>query len=204
MAAEPGEGTGGPPAAGGTDFQQVWEAFQPRVRRYLARLAGAGAAEDLTQETFLRISQALGGFRGESSLSTWVYRVATNVGLDWLRSPASRVARQQVSPRVLTLLGTPPAVEQEVAREEMGQCIRGFIEQLPEDYRSVLVLSELAGLPDRQIAAVLDLTLETVKIRLHRARTRLREILERECTLSRDERNEFSCEPRPGPVSSDA
>lgn len=184
------------------DFQPVWDEFQPKVRRYLTRLVGAREADDLTQETFLRISQALEGFRGDSALSTWVYRIATNVGLDRLRSRSFQAGARQAAPQVLTLLGTAPAVEQEIARDEMGQCIRGFIDVLPEDYRAVLVLSELAELPDRQIAEVLGLTLETVKIRLHRARARLKEILERECALSRDERNELTCEPRSDTVSS--
>lgn len=187
---------------GEVDFQRVWDEFQPRVRRYLTRLVGAREAEDLTQETFLRISQALAGFRGESALSTWVYRIATNVGLDRLRSGSFQAAARQAAPQALTILGTAPAVEQEIAREEMGQCIRGFIAELPVDYRTALVLSELAELPDREIAEVLGLTLETVKIRLHRARARLREILERECALSRDERNELTCEPRADAVSS--
>ena len=191
---------GAPGAA--PDFQRLYEEFHSRIRRYLGHLAGAHEADDLTQETFLRISQALGGFRGESALSTWVYRIATNVGLDRLRSASFQAAARQAAPQALTILGVAPAVEQEIAREEMGQCIRGFIAELPVDYRSVLVLSELAELPDRQIAEVLGLTLETVKIRLHRARARLREILERECALSRDERNELTCEPRSDAVSS--
>lgn len=137
------------------EFQRVYDEFQPRVRRYLTRLVGAREADDLTQETFLRISQALGGFRGESALSTWVYRIATNVALDRLRSSSFQAAARQAAPQALTILGVAPAVEQEIAREEMGQCIRGFIAELPVDYRSVLGLSELAELPDRQIAEVL-------------------------------------------------
>ena len=122
-----------------------------------------------------------------------------SVGLVLVCPPASL---HLCLPTASTILGVAPAVEQEIAREEMGQCIRGFVAELPVDYRSVLVLSELAELPDRQIAEVLGLTLETVKIRLHRARARLREILERECALSRDERNELTCEPKSNAVSS--
>ncbi|MBI2001757.1 MAG: sigma-70 family RNA polymerase sigma factor, partial [candidate division NC10 bacterium] len=65
MAVQPGEES----AAGGLDLQHIWDEFQPRVRRYLTRLVGAREADDLTQETFLRISQALEGFRSESALS---------------------------------------------------------------------------------------------------------------------------------------
>lgn len=161
MAIQPGEGSAERAAAGGLEFQRVYDEFQPKVRRYLTRLVGAREADDLTQEAFLRISQALAGFRGESALSTWVYRIATNVGLDRLRSRSFQAAARQAAPQALAILGVAPAVEQEIAREEMGQCIRGFVAELPVDYRSVLVLSELEELPDRQIAEVLGLTLET-------------------------------------------
>lgn len=190
--------------AGGVpvDLQRVYEEFRPKIRRYLGRLVGAREADDLTQETFVRISRALGGFREDASLSTWIYRIATNVALDRLRSPAFQASTRAAGPEVLVTLGTASGVEQEIARGEMSECVRGFVERLPPTYRSVLVLSELEELPDRQIAEVLGLSLETVKIRLHRARVRLRETLARGCALSRDERNELTCEPRSGDVSS--
>jgi RNA polymerase sigma-70 factor (ECF subfamily) len=64
-----------------------------------------------------------------------------------------------------------------------------------------VVLSELEELPDREIAEVLGISLEAAKIRLHRARARLRQMLEQGCDLSRDERSELTCEPRPDDVS---
>ncbi len=85
----------------------------------------------------------------------------------------------------------------------MQACIRGYIEDLPPPYRSVVLLSEEAELTNQEIADVLGLTLDTVKIRLHRARGRLRKDLGRGCTVSRDERNELACEPKVGGVSSE-
>src|SRR3970040_1463702 len=67
------------------DFQSIHARFRPRVLRYLARLVGEAEAEDLTQAVMLKISAALPGFRGDSSVSTWIYRIATNAGLDRLR-----------------------------------------------------------------------------------------------------------------------
>jgi RNA polymerase sigma-70 factor (ECF subfamily) len=202
MPGRPDEVSGQAPTAGALDFERVHVEFRPRVGRYLARLVGAREADDLTQETFLRVSQALGSFRGECAVSTWVYRIATNLALDRLRSPSFQVAARQAPPETLLTLGTASDVEQKLARGEMGECIRGFIERLPVDHRSVLVLSELEELPDREIAEVLGLSLATAKIRLHRARARLRELLECACALYRDERNELACEPRSDTVSS--
>jgi len=190
--------------AGGAalDFQRVYDEFQPRIRRYLARLAGAAEAEDLTQETFVRVNRALAGFRGDAALATWIYRIATNVATDHLRTPRFQLSVRSAELETLAVLGTVPVIEQDIARREMSECVRGYIDQLPADHRMVVVLSELEELPDRQIAEVLGISLEAAKIRLHRARARLRQMFEQGCDLSRDERNELTCEPRPGDVSS--
>lgn len=184
------------------DFQHVYDEFQPRIRRYLTRLAGPGQADDLSQETFTRVSQALAGFRGEAALSTWIYRIATNVAFDRARSPGFQLQARTAEPEALAALGAAPAIEQDIASREMSECVRDYVEQLPADYRTVVVLSELEELPDREVALVLGISLEAAKIRLHRARARLRQMLEQGCAVSRDERNELTCEPRPDDVSS--
>jgi RNA polymerase sigma-70 factor (ECF subfamily) len=183
------------------DFQRVYEDFQPRIRRYLARLAGAGEADDLTQETFARVGRAMAGFRGEAALSTWIYRIATNVAADRARSAGFQLQARVAEPAALETLRTVPAIEQDIARREMSECVRRYVDQLPADYRAVVILSELEELPDREIAEVLGISLEAAKIRLHRARARLRQMLEQGCDFSRDERNELACEPRPDDVS---
>ena len=192
----------GEPTGAALDFQRVYDELQPRIRRYLARLAGPGEADDLSQETFARVSQALAGFRGEAALSTWIYRIATNVAFDRARSPGFQLQARTAEPEALAALGTAPAIEQDIASWEMSECVRDYVDQLPADYRTVVVLSELEELPDREIALVLGISLEAAKIRLHRARARLRQMLEQGCDVSRDERNELTCEPRPDDVSS--
>jgi len=192
----------GEPAGAALDFQRVYDEFRARIRRYLARLGGPGEADDLTQETFARVSQALAGFRGEAALSTWIYRIATNVALDRARSPGFQLQARAAEPEALAALSTTPAIEHDIARGEMSECVRDYVDQLPADYRTVVVLSELEELPDREIADILGISLEAAKIRLHRARARLRQMLEQGCDFSRDGRNELTCEPRPEDVSS--
>jgi RNA polymerase sigma-70 factor (ECF subfamily) len=187
--------------AAAPDFHQVHDEFRPRIRRYLARLVGVANADDLTQETFARVSQALGGFRGEARLSTWIYRIATNVALDRARSRGFQLEVRAAEPEVLATLGTIPIIEHDIARRELSECVRGYVDRLPADYRTVVVLSELEELPDREIAEVLGITVEAAKIRLHRARARLRQMLAEGCDFSRDEENEFTCDPRPDDVS---
>jgi RNA polymerase sigma-70 factor (ECF subfamily) len=90
-----------------------------------------------------------------------------------------------------------PAVEQTLVRREMNDCIGGYVARLPASYRSVLILSEREGFTNPEIAATLGITVETVKIRLHRARGRLRNDLKTGCSFYHDDRNELSCEPKP-------
>jgi RNA polymerase sigma-70 factor (ECF subfamily) len=186
-----------------TEFQEIYAAFQPKILRYMTRMIGENEAEDLTQEVFIKIGPALERFRGEASLSTWIYRIATNTALDRLRSPSFQRAPlnslDQQSPicepeiddkNVWTGEKTPP-VEHQIFRKEMNDCIQGFIEKLPEDYRAVLILNEFEGLRNKEIAEILGISLATVKIRLHRARERLKKELMANCDSYWVENNEF-------------
>lgn len=171
------------------DFQEVYDAFQPKMLRYMARMVSENEAEDLTQEVFVKLSRALNTYRGEASLSTWVYRIATNTALDRLRSPSF----QRMEPitlsddpiedggRTVLVKEEKPPVEKQLIRDEMNDCIRGYIEKLPDDYRIVLILSEHEGLRNSEIAEILAISLDTVKIRLHRAKAKLKKELEEHC-----------------------
>ena len=186
------------------EFQEIYAVFQPKILRYLIRLVGENEAEDLTQEVFVKVSQALKNFRGESQLSTWIYRIATNAALDRLRSPSFQWITQnglpddsieageaEVDDRDAWTGEKKPLVEQQLVRKEMNECVRGHIERLPENYRTVLVLSEWEGLRDNEIAEILGITLTTAKIRLHRGKEKLKEELETHCDSYWIEENEF-------------
>lgn len=186
---------------GRLDFQRVYGEFHARIRRYLNRLVGTTDGEDLTQETFAKVSRALPQFRGESSLSTWVYRIATNAAYDRLRSRSADRTNDVPSEDHTAVDDHASGIEHTLVRREMNDCIDEFIARLPTSYRSVLILSEQEEFTNQEIAAALGLTLETVKIRLHRARARLRKELGSGCDFYRDDRNEFACEPKRAGVS---
>lgn len=189
------------------EFQRLYDEFRPKILRYLKRLVGEYAAEDLTQDVFIKVNKGLQSFRGESKISTWIYKIATNSALDKFRGDSSKQIVQRRAPQDLSSpvkieiqgkgiwSGEKPSLpDDELIRREMNDCIRNFIEQLPTDYRTVLVLSELEGLKNIQIADILGTTLSIVKIRLHRARTKLKKELESHCSFYRDERNELACD----------
>lgn len=186
--------------SGDFEFHAVHDRFRSRVLRYLTRLVGEGEAEDLAQSVMLKISEGLPGFRGESSLSTWIYRIATNAALDRLRRRTiqSPAAMELESVEIDVLPDTQaPSVEKTAIREEMNACIRDFIERLPDNYKTVMVLSEVEGFKNNEIAAILELSLDTVKIRLHRAREKLRKDLEAGCSFYRDEHDGLACDRKP-------
>lgn len=184
------------------DFDKIHLAYRPRIHRYLTRIVGVKEAEDLTQEVFVKVSQGLKTFRGESQLSTWVYRIATNAAIDMKRTPGYRQSVQSTELKESVDIGSKaievgeptPSTERQVERKEMNKCIRDFVDNLPENYRGVLVLSELEGMKDSEIAEILGITLSTVKIRLHRAKDVLKKKLQAHCEFYRDERNEFACD----------
>ena len=194
MSSEPRDG-------GPLDFEAIYNEFQPKIRRYLRRLVGTSEAQDLTQEVFTRVSQALPHFRGDSKISTWVYRIATNVAFDRLRSPSFQRAGQVSWKSQKSLAQESTGIEQELLRQEMNDCIRQYVEKLPPSYRLVVILREEEGLTNQEIADALGISLGTVKIRLHRARGRLKRALGAGCNVYRDERNELACEPKVGSVS---
>jgi len=88
----------------------------------------------------------------------------------------------------------PPSTDQLVIRKEMSECINEYIDHLSPDYRTVLVLSELQGLANKEIAEILDISLDNVKIRLHRARAKLKAALNEACDLYYTEQNALSCD----------
>jgi RNA polymerase sigma-70 factor, ECF subfamily len=175
------------------NFQAIHDEYRPKILRYLNRLVGEFEAEDLTQEVLLKISQALKDFRGESKLSTWIYRIATNAALDKLRSPATRQMAESPHLGVIESQGLefkildfgnrsqPASIETQIFLKQRLDCYQEFIGHLPMNYRTVLALSEIEGLAPKEIAEILGLSYDVVKIRLHRARSRLLQEIKKEC-----------------------
>jgi len=175
------------------DYQAIYQEFQPKIFRYLCHLCGESEAHDLTQIVFLKVCQALKGFREDASISTWIYRIATNTAHDHARSFHAGACETDMDVEDISDSGSSCA-DQEYVRGEMNACIRGVADELPEHYRRVLILSDFEELSNQEIADILEQSLDTVKIRLHRARAKLRKALECQCSIYHDERNVLSCD----------
>lgn len=142
-------------------------------------MGGRAEAEDIAQETFVRAHRALAEFRGESSLSTWLYAIASRLCLNRLASAEYRIARSRYDGSLDNLIGlTEEEPGSDLERIEREAALRGAIGELPEERRIVVVLRDLEGLSYEEIASALSLELGTVRSRLHRARLELKDKLE--------------------------
>lgn len=166
------------------EFARMVETFSAQIYRLaLKMLQNQQDAEDILQETFIKAYKALPQFEGRSSLSTWLYRIATNEALMYLR----RVHPHQISveqpsdneeqPAPLEIVDWCCLPESELMSAEARANLEHVIEELPHSLRVVFLLRDIEGLSTRETADVLELSEGAVKTRLSRARLQLREML---------------------------
>lgn len=195
------------PASANDSFPRIVAEYRGPIRRYVRSLVRDSAeAEDITQKTFLRAYRNLSTLQNQSKLSPWLYRIATNVCYDRFRQAASRPAAQSLED-VATASGelrkadlpddTAPRLDHLIEQKEMSACVQQYLDGLSDSYRATILLHDVEGLSNPEIAEMLGCSLATVKIRLHRARTRLKAALARACDFSCDDRGVLICEPKP-------
>jgi RNA polymerase sigma-70 factor (ECF subfamily) len=173
---------------------EVVEELSGPLLRYLGRYVGeCGVAEDLLQETLMRIARSLPRFEGRAELKTWAFSIATRVASDYFRQPAHRLAIVPVA-ETAEPIDSERSVEHRLVVDEMNACVRQVIDSLPEDYRAALILHEIEGLTAEQTAEISGCSLATAKIRIHRARARLTAALRQECDFYRDSDDVFRCD----------
>ncbi len=185
-------------------FRILYDANHQRVTRLLGRIVGPQEAEDLAQAVFAKAAKALPEFRGDARASTWLYRIAANVASDWLRGRAVHEAKvtAQLAEKLDHEAGDSAgdaafsemhaSPEQELVRKEIADRVRAEIGQLPEIHRDVLILGQLGGLTDDEVAQTLGITTGNAKVRLHRARQELKKAIGARCDFYR---TELSCAP---------
>ena len=176
--------------------------YRPRVYWHLLAMTRDPAlADDLTQETFLRAVSHIGQLRDQDAALGWLYRIAANAVVDHARRARGAGAPADTERLADTGAGPlrqspPPSPQTAAERSEMSACVDRHLASLPDDYRAVLLLHDGHGLTNPEIAARLHCSVATVKIRIHRARARLRAALTGACDFDADERGEIACEQR--------
>jgi len=184
------------------EFNKIYVEYYSRIFQYLSRMVGPNEAEDITQDVFNKINSGLGRFQEKSKLSTWIYRIATNAAIDKCRSAAYKHATEHIAiedgvdgdPQYVQEDNKSPHSDQLVIQKEMSKCINEYIDKLPPDYKTVIVLSEIEGLENKEIAEILDISLDNVKIRLHRARAKLKSVLNEACDFYYTDQSSLACD----------
>jgi RNA polymerase sigma-70 factor (ECF subfamily) len=158
-------------------FEELYRTYAGKLYGLVLRMVGNPAdAEDLLQEIFLSAHRKLESFRGESALGTWLYRLATNQCLDYLRSRATRTGQLTGAlddEPSLADAGSRALAERTVAKMDLERALA----QLPEGCRAAFVLHDVQGLEHREVADALGIAEGTSKSQVHKARLRLRSIL---------------------------
>jgi RNA polymerase sigma-70 factor (ECF subfamily) len=152
-------------------MEMLYHQYKRRVFGMAHRIVGASDAEEVAQETFVRVFRGLASFRGDSALSTWIYRLTVNAALSHL---ARRGRRQEVGDDGLTDLPAPPVAERDPS---LTARIESALAELPAGYRAILVLHDVEGLSHEECAAILECRVGTCKSQLHKARARMRDLL---------------------------
>ena len=164
-------------------FERIYRLHSRRVYALCLRMVGNTAeAEDLTQDAFLQLFRKIGTFRGESAFSTWLHRLAVNVVLMKLR--------KKTLPETSLEESTDPEDESSGPRREIGAPdlllsgsidrvhLERAIQQLPPGYRQVFLLHDVQGFEHNEIAGLMDCSIGNSKSQLHKARMRLRDLLQ--------------------------
>ena len=173
-------------------FERVYRAHVPRVHGLARRMAGPEAADELTQDVFVRVWQKLGTFRGESAFGTWLHRLAVNVIVERFRSLGVKRDRYLAdSEPVLEVTAAPVR-----ARPDLAMDLDAAIARLPAGARTIFVLHDVEGYRHEEVATMLGISAGTSKSQLHRARQSLRGLLRAEPTAEAKSSGWTAASPR--------
>jgi RNA polymerase sigma-70 factor, ECF subfamily len=172
-------------------FTQLVARYKDPIINYLNMMVGNyDVAADLSQETFIRVYQNISRYSNLYQFSTWIYRIATNLGIDEMRYRkrrgqvfykniwGNRQSADKKDDQAFEIKDVRRSPRDEVLRKESGQILEDAIRSLPQKYRIAFIMKEVQELPYEEIAKVLNTSPGTIKSRLHRARELLQRKLE--------------------------
>jgi RNA polymerase sigma-70 factor (ECF subfamily) len=178
------------------EFSAIYDDYYLRIRGFIrASVRDEWYADDLTQETFLRARRHIDSLRDLGKIKSWLFRIAHHKCLDHYRSGKNRPA-DFIPLDGATGIADSAAPEKKLEQKQMNTCVNRHLMLLPASYRTVLWLFDVQGFTQKEIAEVMDVDVGNIKVRLHRARKKMKAILESNCRFERDDRNIFVCVPK--------
>ena len=177
------------------DFWDIYHNHYERIKKFIfALVKDEWVADDLIQETFIKVQKNLNQLRETSKMSSWIFRIAYNLCQDHFRK-TSQPSKSDSLPFEKGEISAAPQFQKEFEQHQMGECVQDKIRLLPQPYQTVLILYDLMEFSHQEIADIVDISVENVKVRLHRARKKLKTILENDCRFEVDERSVLICDP---------
>lgn len=174
------------PGCANLSSEAVLARFQGELRAFIGRRVPGPDADDVLQDTLLRLHLGIGALRSQERLAPWVYRVARSAVVDHHRR--SRARGRPLGEPDEAVAATWPASPEPTAKAALAGCVAPFLEGLPPEQAEALRLTDLGGLSQAEAARQLGLPLPTLKARVQRGRRRMREAFEACCALARDGR----------------
>lgn len=155
-----------------TSTDKIWEAFGGRLKGFiLGRVRDEQDAQDILQEVFCKIHEKVDQLQDSDRLQAWVYQITRNAIIDFFRKRRDKIALQEIS-EVPDEEPPPPDV-----MEELSACLRPMINQLPNKYREAVLLTDIEGMTQKEMAERMGLSLSGAKSRVQRAREKLKDML---------------------------
>lgn len=186
------------------DLRTQLAGYRPQVERHLrAMVHDPDLAEDLTQETYGRALAQVDSLRDPKASLAWLYRIATNTALDRIRRkapstvPLDDVTIGQVEEAAAEERPGISLIEEALERSEMSECIQGYLAGLPDDQRVAILLHDVHGFTNLEVAGIVGCSLPNAKIRVHRAHEKLRGTLAGACEFHFDNRGVLVCGKKP-------
>ena len=167
------------------DFRAIVESHQEKVRNTCFRyLKNREDADDVAQDVFIQVYESLGHFREDAELSTWIYRIAVNKSLDFIRKKKRKKRFAQLTSlfgineeKEEIVLPATDNPQQDLENKERKQVLDSALDQLPENQKTVIMLSKYEGFSNKEITEIIDLSLSAVEALMHRAKKNLQKLL---------------------------
>lgn len=181
-------------------FDAIYKKFNRQIVGYISRYVGIENAEDVAQNAFMRICRRLETSAEEiQNEKAWVYKIATNTAIDFLRKKQIKLVDESSVELDNDRLGLSSEKESPMAqyvRKAGDSCVRSLVLGLPEKYGSVLILKDMEGFKNTEIAEILGISLASVKMRLHRGREMAQHQIRKKCDISCSQGGSIICEEK--------
>ncbi len=180
------------------NFYSIFDQYHDRLKKFVTiTVKNEWAADDIVQEVFVRAHSKIDTLKDHDKIGSWLFRIAYRQCMDHFRKESRDPQKEIVDFRGVKT-SDYSTTERKLEQHQMSVCVQNQMLLLPENYRTVIWLFDVLGFTLKEIADILELSVENVKIRLHRARKKFKTILNQKCSFEKDERNVLVCEPKNG------